>query len=371
MKQSSFSIKYQPVHPGTENTTIIFHPETPDLCAIFTPGRTSGERRFFVTDGTVARLPCIQQFTALFDDGRCGRDYLLVIGSGEPYKTIESVLTIVKAALKEGFARKDIFVGIGGGVISDITGFAASIFKRGTSVEFVPTTLLSMVDASIGGKTGCDFDNYKNMIGSFFPARTIHIFPRFVESLSSSQYNSGLAEAFKTALLYDRDLYTIFLEKSESILSRDPAVINEIIPRCAHAKAKIVENDFMENNIRMYLNFGHTFGHALETVVGLGNITHGSAVAWGIGRALSLSARKNFCSQSYCDEVLKMMLLYGWDTEGMPHCVTGGDVGGRIIKAMHKDKKNSNSKICLILQKGLNDTFILEMDDDDILPVLK
>ena len=112
----------------------------------------------------------MQNFIQKFDDGIYENDRLLILGSGEKYKTIESVLSIITAAVEADFTRKDIFVGIGGGVICDITAFAASIFKRGAKVEFIPTTLLAMVDASIGGKTGCDYENYKNIIGTFFPA---------------------------------------------------------------------------------------------------------------------------------------------------------------------------------------------------------
>ena len=159
MSQNSFTISYKALHAGTDKSQIKFISGTPDLAALFFDGEEAKEsrRRFFVTDATVASLECMQSFVSKFDDGVCGKDCLLILGSGEPYKTIESVLNIVRAAFEANFTRKDIFIGIGGGVICDITAFAASIFKRGASVQFVPTTLLAMVDASIGGKSGCDF----------------------------------------------------------------------------------------------------------------------------------------------------------------------------------------------------------------------
>ena len=157
-------ISYPPVHPGTDATGIVFAETAPDFIDLFKPGEKTGRRRFFVTDAKVATLPLFAPFIARFDDGICGDDRLAILGSGEGYKTIESVLTIVKNAIDAEFSRKDSFVAVGGGVISDITGFAASLFKRGASCAFVPTTLLSMVDAAIGGKTGCDFNNYKNTI---------------------------------------------------------------------------------------------------------------------------------------------------------------------------------------------------------------
>ena len=185
MSQKSFKISYPALHPGTAKSEIKFISGKPDLAALFFDGQEATEthRRFFVTDATVASLECMQSFISKFDDGVCGKDNLLILGSGEPYKTIESVLTIIRAAFDANFSRKDIFIGIGGGVICDITAFAASIYKRGASVQFVPTTLLAMVDASVGGKSGCDFENYKNIIGSFFPASKLFYFPEFVQYL--------------------------------------------------------------------------------------------------------------------------------------------------------------------------------------------
>lgn len=370
MNLNSFEIAYPESYPGTEKTQINFYSSTPNLVELYKPGKTDG-RRCFVTDATVATLPCVVPFIDCFEDGKCGNDILIILGSGESYKTIESVLTIVKDAVDSGFARKDLFVGIGGGVICDLTGFAASLFKRGAKVQFVPTTLLAMVDASIGGKTGCDFENYKNMIGSFFPAQQIHIYPEFVQSLSKEQYRSGLAEALKTALLYDKDLYQIIKTEKTKILSRDSQIIDTIIQKCAKAKANVVQEDFTEKNIRMYLNLGHTFGHALETIIGLGKIAHGDAVAWGIGRVLELCAKKEICKESYKAEVFEVLQSYGWETTPSHSLVKGGGIGERILNAMHKDKKNNSDKIKLVLQRDFKDTFTQEISDTDIFAVLK
>ena len=247
--KKELNISYPAIHNGTQNSEIYFIEGTPDLAKLFFEEKNEandGRRRFFVTDSTVASLDCMQSFIRAFTDEVHEHDVLCILGSGEKYKTIESVLRIVSGAVEAGFTRKDVFVGIGGGVISDITAFAASIFKRGAKVQFVPTTLLSMVDASIGGKTGCDYDNVKNIIGTFYPAEKLFFFPEFIKSLPESQYNSGLAEAFKTALLFDSDMYEIFKSKAGKINSRDTELLVDIIKRCAGAKAKIVEEDFTE-----------------------------------------------------------------------------------------------------------------------------
>ena len=370
LNNNSMTVTYPSIYVGTNETQIFFTNSTPNLTEIYKPGKNNFQRRCFVTDATVATLPCMVDFIKNFTDGKCKNDELIILGSGEAYKNIESVLTIVKTAVDAGFARKDLFVGIGGGVICDLTGFAASLFKRSAHVEFVPTTLLAMVDASIGGKTGCDFDNYKNMIGSFFPAQKIYMFPEFLKSLSKEQFRSGLAEAFKTSLLYDKNLFQIFKTEKQKILERDPEILTKIIQASANAKGNVVERDFTEKNERMFLNFGHTFGHALETIVGLGNIAHGDAVAWGIGRALDLSAKFDFCLESYKDEVLNILNDYGWETKPVHSLILGGGTGERLLLAMHKDKKNSHEKIKLVLQKGLCDTFTKEFTDEEILSVL-
>ena len=209
------------------------------------------------------------------------------------------------------------------------------------------------------------------MIGSFYPAESIYIFPEFVQSLSEDQYRSGLAEAFKTALLYDAELYDVFKNESEKICSRDKATVNFIIKKCAAAKASVVERDFTEQNIRMYLNYGHTFGHALESLAGFGSVTHGDAVAWGISRAVTLSCNIGLCSRAYKDEVFSVLERYGWETDPVPSIIKGGAAGARLLSIMHKDKKNTGGGIRLVLQKGLTETVSETVGDDVILNVLK
>lgn len=372
MALDSLQITYPSIFAGTDKSEINFISGTPDLVSVFFNEQAeSKKRRFFITDATVASLECMQPFVSKFDDSVFEDDYLFILGSGEPYKTIDSVLRIITAAVEANFTRNDIFVGIGGGVICDITAFAASIFKRGASVQLVPTTFLAMVDAAIGGKTGCDFDNYKNIIGSFFPASKLYYFPEFVQYLPENQFNSGLAEAFKTALLFDKNLFNTFKTQAEKINSRDKSLLEEIIKKCVKAKGDIVEKDFTEKNIRTYLNLGHTFGHALESTVGLGAVTHGWAVAWGIGRAVDLAYKKDYCNLSFRDEIFQTLKLYHWDTDSIPSIVKGGGVGERLLSVMHKDKKNISSKVRIVILKDIADICVEEIDDKEILSVLK
>lgn len=378
---NEITINYPPANPGAKQTQIDFFSSDIDLQKIFYPASNkepneNDERRLFVTDTNVASLFALKNFISLFKIKNPSKpsiatfknDVLLIVKSGEKYKTIETVLQIVKAALDNSFARKDLFVGIGGGVITDMTGFASSMFKRGARVAFVPTTLLAMVDASLGGKTGCDFGDYKNMTGAFFPAEKLYVFPEFIKSQSKEEYRSGLAEAIKTALLFNKDLYSKIKANREKIENRDSVFLFEIIKSCMNDKAQIVENDFMEKNIRMFLNLGHTFGHALETCAGLGKIKHGDAVAWGISRSLTLSCNINLCEKEYKDEVIQTLSSFGYETSPLPKIFSKPE---KILSAMKKDKKNSSNKIKLVLQKNLTENVIEQVSDDEILKVLQ
>lgn len=384
-------IIYPPVHPGTDRTFIRFYDDEPDLNSIFySAEKDTLPQRIFVTDTTVASLPSLKGFVDFFrgEDfshpkieagfiGKRGKDILLILGAGEPFKTIESVLAIVKAALDAGGQRSAVFVGIGGGVITDMTAFAASIFKRGAHCELVPTTLLSMVDAAIGGKTGCDFDSYKNMIGSFFPAQKIHICPSFIESLPQHEYRSGMAEVVKTALLYSPELYEKLEKYPEILNDRKNPLVGEAIRICVNAKAKVVEQDLTEKNIRMQLNLGHTFGHALESMCGLGVVTHGDGVAWGMARAADLSQRLGLCTKEHANRVKSCLASFGWETEPVhpemkkKYGNNEEEIARILLNAMKKDKKNSSDKIRFILQENVGETVITEVPEQDILAVLK
>ena len=369
-----------PENSGFDKTDILFYSGKNDLCSLYLSAENK-RNRLFVTDTNIA--PLCADFISHFTDENAdnikapsifkkGNDTLCILGAGEKYKTIENVLEIVRAALNSNFNRNCLFVAIGGGVLSDMTGFAASMFKRGVDVEFVPTTLLSDVDASIGGKTGCDFDSYKNMIGAFYPAKKIHIWSSFIQSLPQNEFISGLGEVVKTAFLFSSELTEILKTQKEKIMSRNEEVLQKIIAICAKAKAKTVHEDFKEKGIRAYLNYGHTFGHALETVAGLGRISHGEAVAWGIGRALDLAFSKKLCTAEFAKECKSILFDYGFCTEPIPQIIKNiPDATLALVSAMHKDKKNSGSCVKVILQKAAQSTLITEVQDNEILEVLK
>lgn len=341
----------------------------------------SQNKKLFVTDENVYALKSLEGFFKKFSKNNniisgntaanlysFENNALVVIPAGEKYKTIDTVLVIIKAALAFSLTRKDVFTAIGGGVITDLAAFAASIYKRGAKVEFVSTTLLGMCDAAIGGKTGCDFEDYKNIAGTFFPADRLYVFPEFVKSLSDKEYISGLAEVIKTALLFDKGLFNLLENEKEKVLSRDSDVIYRMISLCVKAKTRIVKKDLTEKKERMLLNLGHTFGHALESRAGLGVLTHGECVAWGTCRALDLSANLGLCSSEYSERVKNVFASYGYETKPVHKAFTDSNA---ILETMKNDKKNSSSIIRVILQKGLCKNIIIEIEDEKILEALQ
>lgn len=389
-EDSIFTIKYRRQFIATPRTRIHFFGGNPALTETFLGEKKSAPnaRRLFVTDTNVARLESVSDFLKNFAfdasmisaDKACAvfsgqgelfkDDALIVIPAGEAFKTIESVLAIVRAALDRAFGRKDIFVGIGGGVVTDMTAFAAALYKRGARCELVPTTLLSMVDAALGGKSGCDFDDYKNMIGAFFPAENLFVFPQFVQSLSDDEYRSGFAEAFKEALLFDKKLFAEISAQKEKVKLREKDFVFKMISKSVEAKARVVQKDMTEKNERMLLNLGHTFAHALETCAGLGKISHGDAVGWGIGRALCVSRNLGLCSEEYKNQVLDLIEFFGWERNAKHKVFSGADSAEKLLDAMRRDKKNSSKKIRLILQRGLCENLICEIGDEEILKCL-
>ena len=297
---------------------------------------------------------------------------LVALPAGESEKTFKSVSSILDAALKAGLARDSLFVGFGGGVITDMTAFAASIYMRGAQLELVPTTLLAMADAAVGGKTGVDFGAYKNSVGTFYPAKRIHISAAALDTLSEKEFRSGLAEVFKTALLYDAELYKLFSKRKKEINARDRAFVAEAVRRCVKAKAAVVERDVYERGERAFLNLGHTFAHALEAAAGLGNVSHGEAVAWGIGRALALGERLGITGSEYKKEVCALLADFGWAPEPAHPALAGVEgAAEKLLSAMKADKKRKDGALRFVLQRKLNSNIITTADPSDVLAVLQ
>lgn len=288
----------------------------------------------------------------------------LILPPGEQAKNWDSVSVILETAIEKGYGRDGCFCGVGGGVLCDMTAFAASLYMRGCSVILVPTTLLSMVDASLGGKTGIDFCGYKNMVGSFYPASEVRFCPELLQSLPEKEFLSGLGEVIKTAMLGDSSLFSLLSAEKERILERDPQILKEIIEKCILVKGRIVEEDLHEKGVRATLNLGHTFAHALESVSGFSNWSHGEAVAWGLLMAMETGVELGITDNYYALEVRKLLEEYKFrlyaefDTES-------------LIRAMSQDKKKKSGVVNFVLQKSSGKTLIQPVDSGIIGKVLK
>jgi 3-dehydroquinate synthase len=280
-----------------------------------------------------------------------GWDYPCVfLKSGEENKTWQSVETILAAASKAGLGRDGIFIAVGGGVIGDLAGFAASIYMRCCRFVLVSTTLLGMVDASVGGKTGFDLFGIKNLAGSFYPAQSVYIPLDALRTLPQAEIKSGMAELIKTAVLSGDD----FLEQLTPFTGNfnnlnkflDDDALNKCVERAVFFKGSIVSEDFLESGKRMLLNLGHTFGHALESAAGLGNITHGEAVAWGIVRACELGTALGVTPRERAKKIITLIKSCGYECSS-PHPAASNKE--TLLNAMKSDKKKKSGSLTFII----------------------
>ncbi|OQY35500.1 MAG: 3-dehydroquinate synthase [Spirochaetaceae bacterium 4572_59] len=281
---------------------------------------------------------------------------------GEKEKQWPAVDSILKLAMEKGLARDSLMVAVGGGVVTDMTAFAASLYMRGCRLILIPTSLLAMVDASFGGKTGIDAGPYKNTIGSFYPAAEVRICPEFLKTLSDREFLNGLAEVLKTAIIADPDMLELMRDKKEDILKRDSDIMAQLIRRCLLVKGSLVEEDLREKGRRALLNLGHTFGHALEAVTDF-EWSHGAAVAWGMGKALDASVKIGLAESAWSKKIKDLMIDYGFQLEAFVD-------KDEIIKAMSMDKKKMRGKLRFILPVSPGDVRIKILEEDLIRSLL-
>ena len=231
----------------------------------------------------------------------------LEIADDEASKTLESAGAIAGRALEAGVRRDDAFVAVGGGVVTDVAGFAAAIVLRGVPWNAVPTTIAGMADAAIGGKTGVDHALGKNLIGAFHLPGCVLVDPSAAATLPDRDYRSGLVEAFKAAWIRDADLAERAAAQVEAILGREEAPLVDLVAGAVRVKADVVSRDPTEQGLRRLLNFGHTLGHAIEAAEGYRLLKHGEAVAWGIAAAVQISRRRAGLSDRDASHVLALL----------------------------------------------------------------
>ena len=278
--------------------------------------------------------------------------FSISINATEANKNQNSINNIIKILLKNNFSREDCLISIGGGITGDIGGFAASIFKRGLKFINLPTTLLSQVDSSVGGKTGINSKHGKNLIGSFYQPRLVLSDTDFLKTLSEREIICGYAEILKHALIKNITFYKYLEKNIKNILELKSPFIEKAIFESCKIKKIVVEQDEKEKNIRKILNFGHTFGHAYEAALGFSKkLNHGEAVLLGMNSALKFSFKKKFLSFKEYKKILKHIENVNLPSK-IKRYFTVRNLN-QIISFMTKDKKNTSEKINLVLLKRI------------------
>ncbi|MDR2534595.1 MAG: 3-dehydroquinate synthase [Treponema sp.] len=275
---------------------------------------------------------------------------------GETAKTWASIETILEAAKDAGLGRDGLFIGVGGGVISDMAAFGASIYMRGAGLCIVSTSLLGMVDAAVGGKTGFDLFGMKNFVGTFYPAPLIYMPIASLSTLPQKEWKSGMAEIIKTAVLDTADtgetFWSLLVNMDPSLFAIDAteekrAEILECIAYSVQIKGRIVEADPKETGKdRVLLNLGHTFAHALESSAGLGRVSHGEAVAWGMVRACELGLALGLTPQARGEAIVNLLRSFGYETAA-PHPLIS-DVSA-FMQALQGDKKKKAGNLSFVV----------------------
>ena len=277
----------------------------------------------------------------------------LIIPDGEQYKNLEVLATIFDALLEKRFSRKSTIVALGGGVVGDISGFAAACYQRGIDYLQVPTTLLAQVDSSVGGKTAVNHPLGKNMIGAFHQPKCVIIDTETLNTLDDRQLCAGIAEVIKYGLIRDRPFFEWLEASMEKIVAKDAATLAHAIERSCRNKAMVVEQDEYESGLRASLNLGHTFGHAIETGMGYGRWLHGEAVAAGTIMALDLSVRLGWLSDRSRQRVTAL-----YRRAQLPVTPPSGLSTSRFRTLMAVDKKITDGKPRLVLLKDIGEAVI-------------
>ncbi len=308
-----------------------------------------GKQVMIVTNTTVAPL-YLAKVKALLSSFTVAE---VILPDGEAYKTLDTLNTIFTALLEVRFDRSSTLIALGGGVIGDMTGFAAASYQRGVDFIQIPTTLLSQVDSSVGGKTGVNHALGKNMIGSFYQPKCVVIDVNTLDTLDNQQYSAGLAEVIKYGLLGNADFLTYLQNKVDGLMARDKGLIIEAVYQSCFDKADIVAQDELEAGKRALLNLGHTFGHAIENTLGYGVYLHGEAISVGMLMAAKLSALEGFITDKEVQQVEYLL-----QKVNLPITISSKIDYQDFMAAMSVDKKAIDGEIRLVLMKKIGQAFI-------------
>jgi len=304
-----------------------------------------------VSNKTIAPL-YLESVEAAFADRYVKR---VILPDGEHYKTLDSFDLIITALLEHEFDRSCTLIALGGGVVGDVTGFAAASYQRGVDFVQLPTTLLAQVDSSVGGKTAVNHRLGKNMVGAFHQPVKVVADTASLTTLPDRELKAGIAEVIKYGLIRDPEFFAWLEQNLEQLLLLEPDYVDFAVRRSCENKAAIVAQDERESGLRALLNFGHTFGHGIENVHGYGNWLHGEAVACGMSMAADLSRRLGSLDGAAYERVVALLARAGLPTRP-PSDVSAA----KLEAAMRVDKKNRDGKIRLVLLRSIGDAFITD-----------
>lgn len=279
---------------------------------------------------------------------------MITFPRGESSKHLATVAGLASSLARHGFDRKDALIGLGGGVSGDIAGFLAAIYMRGIPFVQVPTTLLAQVDSSVGGKTGVDIPEGKNLVGAFYQPRAVFVDSRALLSLPDEELLNGLAEVIKYGVIYDSVFFDFLESRREDILGRKLAVLEEVIEKCCAIKARVVEADEREADLRRILNYGHTIGHAVEAASNF-TLAHGSAVAMGMVAAANIARNKGLLAESESARIRALIESYG-----LPVAIPAGYDHTEIIGYLKTDKKTVGGVPVFVLPTSIGTVVITD-----------
>ena len=278
---------------------------------------------------------------------------VLFLPPGEENKTIKNVESLLREMARAGGDRGSLLIAFGGGIVGDVGGFLASIFMRGIPYVQVPTTFLAQVDSSVGGKTGVNLPEGKNLVGSFYHPLAVFADIGVLATLPERELRAGLMESVKAGIIRDRALVRFMEEHAEDVLGRDPKALEKVIAASIRMKAGVVNQDERERGLRMILNLGHTVGHALEQATGYKTLLHGEAVGWGIVAALHLARQRGTISRAQFERLENLIHLYG----PLPALKLRVP---KVVGATVGDKKNVGGVTRFVLPVGIGDAGVVE-----------
>ena len=349
MKEFSTESKITVQTEGNSAYDILLRDSFADLPSALRELGCGSRRICIVTDSNVSAR-YLSEIKALLAES-CINLEVFEFEAGEQNKTLETVQQLYETLILGGFDRKDCLLALGGGVVGDLTGYAAATYLRGIRFVQVPTTLLAQIDSSIGGKTGVDFLQYKNMVGAFHQPALVYINVSVLSTLPSRQFANGMGELLKYGISLDADFYEWTLEHMEEIEERKNSVLSAMVTRCCQLKKEIVQRDPNEKGERALLNFGHTIGHAIEKLKNF-TLLHGECVSLGIVAAAYISWQRGMIKEDEFYEIRDMNVGFG-----LPISFDGLS-SPDVINATKKDKKMDAGKIRFILLKKLGQAYI-------------